>query len=230
MTDERRYRDDEIRRIFDLATRGDEVSTPSVAPQDGLTLGQLQDVGREVGLAPERVARAALSLDAHEEVLPRRTTLGMPTSVGRVVELPRALTDHEWELLVAELRTTFGAKGHVTSHGSLREWSNGNLHALIEPTESGHRLRMTTRKGSAMELNLVGGVMLLFALLTFVILAAKGDAAARYVIPIFFALIGSGALATNALSLPRWAAEREEQMEYIASRVKGLLGPGTTST
>ena len=37
---------------------------------------------------------------------------------------------------------------------------------------------------------------------------------------------GGGALASNLLSLPRWAREREGQMEYIAGRVGALLGEG----
>jgi hypothetical protein len=36
--------------------------------------------------------------------------------------------------------------------------------------------------------------------------------------------LGGGALATNILSLPRWAREREGQMEYLAGRVGALLG------
>ena len=225
MADERRYRDQEIRKIFELATSGDDVGAPSLSNPDGLTLSELQDVGREVGLEPGRVARAALVLDSDRETLPRGTTLGMPTSVGRVVELPRAVTDREWELLVAELRATFGAKGHVTSHGNLREWSNGNLHAFVEPTETGHRLRLTTVKGSAMEMNVVGGVLLMFALMVFIILLGKDDPGARFVIPLFFALLGGGAVASNVLGLPRWANEREQQMEYIASRARALIGP-----
>ena len=224
MTDERRYGDQEIRRIFNLAMGGDETAGASApSATDGLTLAQLQDVGREVGLEPERVARAAMLLDSDEGVLPRRRTLGMPTSVGRIVELPRAMTDREWELLVSELRMTFSAKGRVTSHGNLREWSNGNLHAFVEPTETGHRLRLTTFKGDAMSINAIGGFFLLFALMIFVVLLGKEDPGGRFIVPILFALVGGGALATNVLALPRWANEREEQMEYIANRAKALL-------
>lgn len=224
MTHERRYGDDEIRRILDLAMgEGEPAGAPPPSATEGLTLAQLQDVGRQVGVEPERVARAAMLLDSDEGVLPRGRTLGLPTSVGRVVELPRAMTDREWELLVSDLRMTFNAKGRVTSHGNLREWSNGNLHAFIEPTETGHRLRLTTFKGDAMGINAIGGVFLLFALMIFVVLLGKEDPGGRFIIPILFALVGGGALATNVLGLPRWANGREEQMEYIANRAKALL-------
>ena len=38
-------------------------------------------------------------------------------------------------------------------------------------------------------------------------------------------LVGGGALVPNVLRLPRWAREREGQMEDIASRVRALIGP-----
>ena len=73
--------------------------------------------------------------------------------VGLMLPLARAVTDHEWEQLVAELRATFRAKGRITTHGNLREWSNGNLSAAIEPTETGYRLRLGTLKGDAIGIN-----------------------------------------------------------------------------
>jgi hypothetical protein len=189
-----------------------------------LTLSELQDVGREVGLEPGRIAHAALVLDADREVLPRGTWLGMPTSVGRTVALPRAMTDREWELLISELRETFGAKGRVTSHGGLREWSNGNLHAFVEPTETGHRLRMTTFKSSAMGVNAMGAGMLVFALMILIMILSKEDPGGRLILPLFFGLFGGGLLASNVVGLPRWADQREQQMEYIANRARALLG------
>jgi hypothetical protein len=38
--------------------------------------------------------------------------------------------------------------------------------------------------------------------------------------------MGAAALGANALRLPRWAEEREEQMERIATRARLLLGAG----
>ena len=121
MADERKYREEEVKEIFDLATNRDDFGRAAVADEGGLTLAELQEVGLEVGVEPGRIADAALALETRRGVLPRRTSLGMPVSVGRVIELPRAVTDREWEVLVAEFRETFGARGQVTSHGGVRE-------------------------------------------------------------------------------------------------------------
>jgi hypothetical protein len=40
-----------------------------------------------------------------------------------------------------------------------------------------------------------------------------------------FAAMGAAALGFNALRLPRWALEREQQMEYLAARARALIGP-----
>ncbi|MFV1988348.1 MAG: hypothetical protein ACC682_13790 [Gemmatimonadota bacterium] len=223
MADERTYGEDEVSEIFALATKVGGASLPALTEREGLTLGELQEVGREVGLAPERVAEAAATLDDRPQTLPRQTLLGAPVSVGRVVELPRAATDREWQFLVAELRETFGAKGKVTSHGDTREWTNGNLHAFLEETESGHRLRLGTRKGNAMEVVAIGAVGLFMALIMAVAMISKGKIGLELMVPGLFALAGGGALASNFLRLPRWADERERQMDHIAGRARALL-------
>ncbi len=148
----------------------------------------------------------------------------MPISVGRVIELPRAVTDREWDLLVAQFRETFGARGQVTSHGGVREWTNGNLHAFLEPTETGHRLRLRTHKGGAMALNRLGVAGLAMGLILFTVFLTTGRSPVSMELTMMLLVgMGGAALASNMLSLPGWAREREGQMEYIAGRVGALL-------
>ncbi len=224
MTDHRRYSDDEVKEIFETATDINDPGMRSTASSEGLSLAEVQEIGREVGVAPERIAEAASRLDLQVVTLPKKTYLGMPLSVGRTVDLQRAPTDREWELLVSELRETFQARGTIESHGGLRHWYNGNLHAYIEPTESGYRLRMGTLKGNALAaggMGLFGIAMGLFVLLA---LFAKGRIESEFLIGIFFMIAGVGAIAAPALRLPSWAREREEQMEHIAARAQALVG------
>ena len=227
MTDERKYREEEVKEIFDLAVTRDDVGRPTVSDEGGLTLAELQEIGLEVGVEPRRIAEAALALDTRREVLPRQISLGMPISVGRVIELPRAMTDREWDIVVGELRETFGARGKVMSHGGVREWTNGNLHAFLEPTATGHRLRLRTHKGSAMALNRIGVAGLAMGLILFTLFLATGRTPVAMELAMIVSVgLGAGALASNMLTLPGWAREREGQMEYIAGRVGALLGEG----
>ena len=222
MSDERRYADDEVAEIFKAAAdpRGAEGRAP--APAAGFSLAELQAIGGEAGLSPERIAEAAAALELRRGALPRRTELGVPVAVGRTVELPRALTDHEWARLVAELRHTFGARGRDWSAADLRSWANGNLHAYVEPSETGYRLRMGTVHGNGLALGRVGIAWMLIglALLAFVLLA--GGAATGAVTGVIVAAVGLLAFGGNALRLPGWADERERQMEHIAARALAL--------
>lgn len=222
MSNERRYGDDEVGEIFDRASRGGALRPGGRIDEHGLTLAELQDVGREVGLDLERIAQAAAALDRPTAPLPVRTMLGQPVSVGRVVELPRAPTDHEWEQLVAELRSTFGSKGLVVSSGGLREWSVGSLHALIEPTEEGYRLRLQTLKSSAIASRMIGTFGLGFAAVIGAIMAVQGRFD-EFVGPLVFAVVGAAAFLSPMLTLPSWARERERQMEHIAARAQALI-------
>ena len=225
MTNERRYHDEEVKEILGLAANSAEVVRPGVSDEGGLTLSELQDVGLEVGMDPGRIADAAFTVDSRREVVPRRTSFGMPISVGRVIALPRAVTDRDWELLVAEFRETFDARGQVASHGGVREWSNGNLHAFLEPTDTGHRLRLRTHKGGALALNTMGVAGLAIGLILLTTFLTAGPSPVRLEL-LMMILVGMGgwALATNIFRLPRWAREREGQMEYLAGRVGALLG------
>ncbi|MDH3733567.1 MAG: hypothetical protein OEU54_08525 [Gemmatimonadota bacterium] len=223
MANDRKYTEHEVSEIFALATNAGTASVPAPVEQEGLTLEELQAVGDEVGLAPQRVADAAAAIDARGAALPRRTMFGAPLSVGRVVDLPREATDQEWQFIVAELRQTFGAKGEVSSHAGVREWTNGNLHAVLEQTADGHRLRLGTKKGSALEIATMAGASFFMALIMTIAMVAKAKTGIELLLPTFFAVLGGAGILSTRLRLPRWADERERQMEHIGDRARELL-------
>ncbi len=217
MTD-RRYNEEEVAAIFRAAAEGSQAPAPQRSRDDGLTLTDLQGIGREVGIAPEAVAQAAHALDIRgQNTSP--TLLGLPIGVRRTIMLNRWLTDAEWDLLVVQLREAFDARGAVRSHGSLREWRNGNLYALLEPTPSGHRLRLGTVKGDA-RASIVGGLTMLGATAAVIITSLVGHQMGNAFPGIaFLGVAGLGLITAGALRLPRWARLRAEQMEAIAARL-----------
>lgn len=226
MTEERRYQEDEVREIFETAADARDTQRRALSSGDGLSLAELQEIGLEVGLAPERIAEAATALELRAKLVPAKKYMGMPLTVGRTVDLPREPTDREWEVLVAELRETFQAKGSIDVHGGIRQWTNGNLHAFIEPTEQGHRLRLGSLKGNTVATTMMGAAGVGLGLFTTVALLAKGRFADEFLIPLFFVGLGVAAIAAGALALPSWARKRDKQMEYIAARAQALLSRG----
>lgn len=222
---ERRYDSDEVAEIFErAASESASGGRPATSlPGTGLTLAELQEIGREVGLPPARVAEAAAALEVAGTAQPPRRMLGVPISAGRTVPLPRAPTDLEWERLVGELRETFHANGRVTVHGTSRIWSNGNLRVAIEPAEAGYRLRMSTHRGDAPALLLGSSALLLLGLAMLVAILVQGTGGESLFSPLVLALLGAAGLGSGVVRLPRWAETRDEQMAAIATRTRAML-------
>ncbi len=217
---DRRYTDEEAAAIFARASEMESEAPRALSGSQGLTLGELQAIGREAGIAPESVALAARGLDQSRQP-PTMRFLGLPLGVARTVTLDRRLTDEEWERLVVLLRDTFDARGTVRTDGAFRQWTNGNLQVLVEPAGGGQRIRMRTVKGAARGY-LMGGLGLVgiasAVSLASVLTGTRGVAEVVAVVAPLF-LIGGGLFGLGALRLPGWARLRRRQMEEVAGRL-----------
>lgn len=217
---ERRFNEAEVAAIFERAAEVQQSRSLQPSSAEGLTLAELLQIGRDVGIPAESITSAAQSI-GRVQLPNKRTFLGLPLGVARTVHLDRNLSDEEWDKLVVDLRETFDARGNVTSQGSLRQWTNGNLQVLLEPTAKGHRIRLRTIKSDALGM-LVGGMGMVglsaFILLMAAVRGALGDRGMLMATG-FLGIWGGAMFASSALRLPRWARTREQQMEEIAARV-----------
>ncbi len=188
-----------------------------------MTLAEVQEIGREVGIPDELVAQAALRLPP-EGGATRQRWLGLPIGVSRTVELPREMSRKEWERVVADLRETFAAKGTLSETGNLRQWTNGNLQVFLEPTASGQRLRMRTAKADTRAAVIVG---LASAIPTTGLMAtalSRGvDDLGAIIATSLLAVSGIGLAISTVVRLPRWARTRRQQMDQIATRLLTML-------
>lgn len=215
---ERRFSEEEVAEILKYAAESQHSESNALPVARGLTLSELTEIGREVGIAPESMQIAARRFDRSDRST--RLFLGLPIGVGRTIELDRKLTDDEWDRLVADLRETFDAKGVVKTEGSLRSWSNGNLQALLEPGANGHRLRLRTVRGNAQAL--IGGGIMMFAMsaLLTAVAALKGTLDPGFIASVTtIAGLGAAAFGFGALGLPGWARLRRRQMDAVAERL-----------
>jgi len=219
---ERQFSEEEVAEIFKLASESESQATASSGK--GMTLAQLQEIGREAGMSPEAIARAALSLDQtggmQAQARPQ-TMLGLPVAVGQTIEVDRPFTDADWENLVADLRVTFNARGVIRQDGRFRQWTNGNLQALVEPTPSGFRLRLKTMNANARGLVMMGmgGIAVSAATsLALSIAGTFGNPGSVAGIGLL-AILGAGMATLGAMQLPGWARRRKSQMEEITARV-----------
>jgi hypothetical protein len=216
---ERRFSEQEVAEILKYAAESQHSEGNVLPVANGLTLSELTEIGREVGIAPEAMQLAARRFDRTDRST--RLFLGLPIGVGRTIELDRKLTDEEWDRLVADLRETFDAKGVVKTEGSLRSWSNGNLQALLEPGANGHRLRLRTVRGNAQAM--IGGGIMMFAMSA--LLTAVAVVKGTVIDPGFITSVtliggmGIAAFGTGAIGLPGWARLRRRQMDEVAERL-----------
>ena len=215
---DRRFNEEEVAAILKDAAEAQYSDDRLLPSSGGLTLAELQSIGREVGISPEMIQKSAQRFKPAQQ--PTRKLLGLPLGVAQTVEFDRKLTDAEWERIVADLRETFEAQGVVKQQGSLRQWTNGNLQAMLEPTATGQRLRMRTVKGNAP--GLIGGGILVFSVATAALVTAFATGVAHDIGLMASILTGmtagAGIFGTSATGLPRWARLRQQQMDQIAER------------
>lgn len=224
MGPERQYNEEEVAAIFKQAAADQESAQRQLPHGGGLHLAELEQIGKEAGITPEYIARAAATLDRIGPIPPPATSLGFPVSVARAVDLPGPLSDEAWDRLVADLRETFQATGEVRQDGSLRQWRNGNLHALIEPTDSGHRLHLRTLNGNARSM-LLGGLVFFAINLAFMLIASfSGGVNPGTLLVALLSAVGLCSIGVAAYQLPGWRAERAQQMEAIAARAVERAG------
>lgn len=219
----RRYSDDEARRILALAAEA-EVAAAAEAER-AWTLGDVERVGVEAGIAPQAVAAAALALEHQREAPEPGRYLGLPVAVSRAVPLGRRLSDDDWEQLVGRLRETFAVEGRTRVSGARREWRVGNLRVTHEPAGSGALLQMRTRKGDARGF-VVLGALLLFAALALAATATMGASEDRaFRAAMITGLVGVITLLVGVLRLPAWARERARQFEALAAYARRIAAP-----
>lgn len=224
MTDERHFNEEEIAEILERATSSEPSHPTSPSPDGkGLTLRELQEIGSEVGIAPNRIAEVARAVANRGVVASPRMFFGTPRSVSRIVRIPRPLEDGEWNRLVTDLRETFDAQGKIRQAGELRSWNNGNLQVHVEPDGDAYRVRMRTFKGSTVPAMAMSGAFLFMATVFFILTLVGEASSGGYVMAALFGLVGVGNLGFARATLPSWAEERAAQMEGLAERIPLLL-------
>lgn len=231
MTDPRRYDDDEVRAIFERATKVEVSSVPAVrydaTPGTGLTLDEIQTIGKEAGIDPGRIAEAATALTRFGSGKSTARHYGADVLATHTLELPRILTDLEWDHLVVRLRDAFGAKGEVRKEGSLRTWTHAHKHiqVLLEPTPGGARLRMEWQDwgarqwvdgGVAMGGSGIMGVGLFATMTAFANAALAGPA-------LFMA--GITVLGAGSWMFGRWFADRRrpDRQAHLAALAESVV-------
>jgi hypothetical protein len=133
----------------------DEVHRPT--EDDSLTIGAVQRIGAEAGIRPERIRKAAASLDRpmHEEGK-GGGLLGVPSKIYLERVIDREVSEREYEALLAEVRAAMGEVGSLNQTlGKSLSWSGSNhmdgavqgLQVMVNPSGGKTRIRLTEGGG-----------------------------------------------------------------------------------
>jgi len=218
---ERRYSDDEVKRILSNAVESDAALSASTTER-GMTLAEIERIGLEAGLTPASVRAAATSLDYVGRAPTDVRMMGMRVGVGQSVMLARPLDDTEWRRLVVLMRDLFQAQGSEHAVPGGHEWRNGNLRVSMESLGDGAVLQMRTRKGGArsliatgLSLFLGGGVIEGVAQLGHPGVYDAGGA-------LSLVLTGAILAGVGVAQVRGWSAARQTQFQEIADYARQL--------
>ena len=133
MTDsDRRYTDQEVALVLAKASELDEGRALTSTSGRGLTLRELHEIAREVGLSPRAIDEAVTALRTQ----PHQSILGSPYSHRVVRGIPGRLEDSAMQRLVRVVEDRLEATGTVTEAlGTVRWTSVGRGHKFDRTTQ-----------------------------------------------------------------------------------------------
>lgn len=241
---ERRYDDDEVRTIFERAADRQEQARTAARrggeeAADGLSLAELQEIGRAAGIDPDHIAAAADGLD--RGALTRRPAAppvapSAPSGQPLLMESRSVpgVDDATWERLVDALRREYRVAGISGQVGRVREWSrDADTKSSTPPTvrviPGGDRDLLEVSEGTE-QLYLVpkilGGVLAgnaaLVGLLMLLGSSASGPPAA---LPLAFALLAALVFGGGTAIAKVAAGKRAERLAAVADRL-ALIASG----
>lgn len=225
MSTQRRFSEEEVGKIFEHATRVQNEASDKGHSKDGLTLEDLQQIGKSTGIDPAYIAQAVVALGKDSQNARVKKHLGIPFEVSREIELPATFSEKDWESLVVHLREIFKGRGEIKQNGSFREWSYKNTHAFVEPAANGFKLKIESKSGD-MKALLYAGLLYIFAAFFFyALLSGEPDPNMTTIYTIFSLILagGLGMFVSPFIKQPRWVKKRESQLEEVCTRVAAAM-------
>lgn len=132
MSKSRLYSDQEISAILKRA--GEMQATQSPEESHGLSLDELQQIAKEVGLDPAIVAAAAAELE-HTGIESKASgILGAPTSMYIERVIPGEIDDGLMPEVAAKIGEAFGIVGRSGQVGRSLEWTHGSERMHMQVT------------------------------------------------------------------------------------------------
>ena len=222
MPSERRYNEKEIAEIFKQAAEDQEAAERLAPEGGGLTLAEIERIGKETGITPEFIAQAAAKLESKPRELPAGRFLGVPVSVDRTIDVSETFSEKDWDLLVTDLHEHFNTPGNSEKEGSRWRWFNGHMHVLAEPHAEGYRIHFRSHNAPRKGLMAMSTIFFVMGLFFMLMLGLKGDLftnMAKTVFVSMFSVAGLAAFGGVAATLPGLRRRQGSQIDQVIRRI-----------
>ena len=142
-------RDYDEREVALILKRAVEMQDGLGEGQQRLTLGDVQQIAREVGIDGVHVARAAETLE-QRPIARGRSVLGAPTTLQTSLAFDRELSDAEVGEMLDLLRSAVGLQGATSQGLDTVEWAGrdsvGGYYLSVSRRAGSTRLRLSTQR------------------------------------------------------------------------------------
>jgi hypothetical protein len=153
LEDRRLYGDKEMSRILKRAVELQQGKGKTDSMGRGISIGEIEQIARELGIDPRYVAEAAAEIERGEEGQEEQSLLGQT-----IIEVRRTvrgeISERQLEMMVQEIRRTFGAAGEIGQLGQSLEWKSSDkelisYHATISPRDGQTDIQITCWRDKA---------------------------------------------------------------------------------
>lgn len=220
-----RFNRDEISKILKRAAElehNENIDDDS----DGLTLQELQQVSKEVGIDPKYIQLALRELQTPTRSL-TSNILGGPFKYNILEAAPGTLTEEEWEEVVSEIRRIHGGIGKTSKLGNTFEWEQrkqeiGYIQVSLSPKKDHTKIHINAnyRYYASMIYTFTGvfGTILLIKLFGSMGFSGISQAIAA-------TLGATGILTTTRFYLSSWMKKKRKTYDKLIGRFQEMLSP-----
>lgn len=229
MNSSNRFNRDEISKILKRAAElehEDDVLDDS----EGLTVEELQQVSKEVGLHPKYIQQALDELKSQEHLV-SSNILGGPFTFQQTKSVNGSIQENEWEEVVAEIRRIHGGIGKTSKLGNTFEWEQrkrevGYIQVSLSPKKDHTKININASYNYYASILYTFTVVFGFILLN-VLFEKLG---LPYITEIVLATIGTlGLMSGTRFYLSRWMQKKRKTYSQLFLRFKEMLEPHSVS-
>lgn len=157
---ERRYSDEELRRILEDAAQSDVRRDAGAHAPDGHTLAEIRAIAGEVGIDPAAVDRAAANLGFSRTVPGSSTPWhGFTRLLQEEHVIPRPLTNAEMRLVALHAERVMRRRGALRDTGRLVEWRDAKDRLWVGVARDQSQTRIRAIADNSRELLAGGGLI-----------------------------------------------------------------------